>query len=605
MTNNLQKARHILVIEDERGRRTISLEELKYSIGRRSDSNIVIYSKQASRQHATLVRKSNNQTASYSYWILDGDLEGNKSHNGIYVNGTKCLVHELKNGDLINFGCEVNASYHMITTTSSTFISNVEPSDRTFGADRETSGESIAIASKTPPQISTLILQDGNNIGFADTIQEQTYLDLVTELPNQLLFSEYLSLAINNAIRNNRLIGLLLFDIEQLRNINNQYGYETGDQVLQTISKKLKESIRGGDIVARWTGDDFIIMLPHINSVEDVEKIKQRISNIFNQPLEINGHKMPIKIAVGTATYPHQGLEINLLIQNLEANLLITKRVNQKNKQATSTSISNEQNRLVQIEKMLEQALEKQEFMLYYQPQINSHNGRIEGLEALVRWKHPQVGLVPPNKFLPLAEKTNLIFPINRWIIQTAAQENKNWQKEGLFSFPITVNISSQQFHESNFGQLIAQILEETELDAQFLELEVTEASLLENLSTARQAILELQEIGIRLSLDDFGLGYSSISYLNQLPIKKIKIAQSLVKELDNPQANTALIAAIIGLGKSFHVQVVAEGVESQQQLLTLQNLGCVSMQGNRFSYPLPLKETTQFLRLHHTLDGE
>ncbi|MBR8829829.1 MAG: hypothetical protein N5P05_001215 [Chroococcopsis gigantea SAG 12.99] len=605
MTNSLQKARHILVIEDERGRRTLSLEELKYAIGRKSDSGIVIYSKQASRHHATLVRKTNNQTSSYSYWILDGDLEGNKSHNGIYVNGTKCLVHELKNGDLINFGCEVNASYHMITTSGDTFISNEDQPLRTLGTEKETSSNSVAVATKNANQKSTLILQDSNTIHFADTIQEQTYLDLVTELPNKLLFSEYLSLAINNAIRNNRLIGLLLFDVEQLKNINNQYGYETGDRVLQGISKRLKDSVRGGDILARWSGDDFIVMLPQINSIEDVEKIKLRISKVFDSIFDVDGHKIMVNVSVGSAVYPHQGLEINLLIQNLEANLLISKRINQKAKQNTSVGRVNEESRLAQAEKMLQQALDKQEFQLYYQPQINSQTGQIEGLEALVRWKHPQVGLVPPNKFLPLAEKTNLIFPINRWIIQTASQQNKSWQKEGLFSIPITINISPQQFHDPYFGQLIKQVLEETGLEPHFLELEVTESNLLENLSTARQAILELQEIGISLSLDDFGLGYSSISYLNQLPIKKIKIAQSLVKELVSAEANTALIAAIIGLGKSFHVQVVAEGVENQQQLLTLQELGCVSMQGNRFSYPLPLQETTRFLRLHHTLAGQ
>jgi diguanylate cyclase (GGDEF)-like protein len=300
---------HILVIEDDKYRKTISLEESTHSIGRHKTNTIVINSKQASRKHATLIRRLNTKTNSYSFWILDGDLEGNKSINGVFVNGEKCLVKELKNGDLINFGCNVNASYHCTSNWSDTFV-NIErvrngatsTQEHQFGDIGTTTAFKAALRTNF-----TLTDTHHEKINSKETVQEQAFRDPLTELPNRVLFNEYLTIALSNAKRNQNIIGVVLLDIDGFKHINEGFGYPVGDRLLKCCAERLNACFRSGDIVARWGGDEFAILLPRISTLEDASKIAQRILDVLNQPFEVSGQNLQLSAQLGMALYPQDG----------------------------------------------------------------------------------------------------------------------------------------------------------------------------------------------------------------------------------------------------------------------------------------------------------
>lgn len=600
MINGSSNSRYLLIVEDPQGRRTIPLEEMKYSLGRKSDNQIVLYSKHASRYHATLIKKSIDRQ-NFSYWILDGDLEGNKSHNGIYVNGSKCLIHELKDGDLINFGCDINASFHLIASQERIEQAPVKSPGQgrvTITENEENSSQNNLHAK------STLILHHSQSqiISFDDTIQDESFLDALTDLPNRSLFNEYLSIAINNAQKNNKLLGLLLLDVEQLRDVNNQLGYRLGDKLLQIVSERLKESLRAGDIVARWGGDEFIILLPQINTAKDLEKVSQRIIKTLETNYEIENHSLAVRLSLGSVIYPPDGSDRKVILQKLEENLVAAKNNINNTSQRESVKVDPKNTRSSKVEYFLYQAIRNNELTLYYQPQVNITQGQVEGLEVLLRWLHPQFGLIAPHRFLPLVEESELILELNRWVLKNACQQAQIWQQRGLLYTPMSINLSPHQFRDPQFLTTLEEVLTETKIEPSSLEMEITETSLLENSSETSRILEELQKLGISIILDDFGSGYASIAYLSQFPLKKLKIEQSLTKKLTaNPQ-DTRFISAALAIAKSFNLIAIAKGVETQQQLEILQELGCQRIQGNRISCPLALEEITKFLDLHRTL---
>ncbi len=571
MTSFSSSTSHLLVIEDAKGRRTIPLEQIKYHIGRHSSNHITIFSQQASRHHATLIRRRNSTTDALTYWIVDGDLEGNKSYNGIYINGKKISVYELKDGDLINFGCEVNASYYQskpdLLVESFSFVD--------------------------PP---------GNNI-IDDTLEQQSYIDEVTQLPNKNLFKEYLSIAVNNIAKTQKILGVIFFEIVQFSNIKNKYGSEITEKLLYSLAERLKSSIRFKDIIFYWQEDQFVILLPEISTVEDMDRIGERIFTTLKQSFEIDTQSIYLKINSGFSLYPTHTKDSHNLIklaqQKLKENIYQSSYTNKSNR-----DISLKTQQFLKIEQLLHGALSNQEFALYYQPQVNIRTGKVEGLEALLRWIHPKFGIISPVKFLNVAEETELIIPITDWVLKTVCEQYKAWQKEGAYLLTMAVNISSAYFGNKFLLDKVKKVLPKTSEYMNFLELEleVNEKTLLGNLEFSQEVLHGLNELGIKVTLDDFGLGYSSISCLNQLPINKLKISQILVGSLSKNNNNRTLIAAVIALGQTFQMEVVAEGVENQEHLEILHSLGCQKMQGKRFSKPLTVWEATEFLRLHHTL---
>ncbi|MGK7930513.1 MAG: EAL domain-containing protein [Microcystaceae cyanobacterium] len=603
--HDVSPIRYILILEDQTSRRMITLDGDKYTIGRQNESSIILKSRKASRQHATLVRKTNTKTRQYSYWIVDGDLEGKRSHNGIFINGDKCLIHELKDGDLINFGCEVNASYHIMSylIEEENKINELPPlppfsPDQTDPDSPDTNDQNTLILSDSHIEKPATLVDD-------DTFQDQSYLDSVTGLPNQVLLQEYLSIALANTKRNSSILALLLFDIDQFEKINETYGYVVGDQILVNVGELLNDCVRSSDIVARWSGNNFAILLPQLKDLENGEEIQKRILKRLSNPLEIDKFSIVLSVRTALTIYPQHGQDISSLIDDLEHKLQDSSNQPQVKKLPVLEDIKRKQSismtpdRLTKIEHRLEIALQRQELFLVYQPQINIDTNTVEVMEALLRWKHPQKGFIAPRQFFHLLEQTELIKPTTQWILETACLQNQQWQSSGIHPLTVSINISARQFQHPQFLQLVAQTLTKTGLDPHWLELEITEATVLQNLEQSHQILHSLKELGVYLSLDDFGLGIISISCLQNLPFHKLKIEQSCIRQLTANPENTALISTLIHLGKTFNLQVVAEGVETQQQVEILRNLDCNAMQGYRFCQPLTVEQATQFLQFH------
>jgi diguanylate cyclase (GGDEF)-like protein len=606
MVNYSQPVGHILVIEDEQYRRTISLEESSYSIGRDSKNTIIISSPKISRKHATLLRrhdpKKKNQ---HSYWILDGDLEGQKSLNGIHVNGEKCVARELKHGDLINLSKNVNATYYEMTNWSDTLVNLTQ--NKTINSEENIS------KSTSPNQLgqsetaikrfkSTLSSSESiiDNLHIKDTVIADSCHDNLTELPNQNLFREYISIALKNAMRNQNLMAVAFVHFENFKAINDKLGCQIGDQLLQYYAKRLSGCFRAGDIVGRWGSDEFGILLPKISNIEDIVRIKQRIMTNLQQPFDIAGNQLYLNSSLGLALYPQDGQTIDILLTKAKGDLFFNQ---QKNKNQTNLELNNKNSKSVQIiktKKVLEQALAREEFFLQYQPQVKIHTGEICGMEALVRWQHPRLGIIPPNQFIKVAEETDFMTAIGQWVLKTACLQSQVWQQAGFIPIPISVNLSPRQLQDPNLASMVAQVLEETNLSPHLLELEVTETGILQNIELARHTLSALEKIGVHLAMDDFGTGYSALAQLKQFTFHSLKIAQAFVSHLtDNPQ-DIALISALIAWGRSLNLRIIAEGVENQQQLELLYSLECEEMQGYRFSKPLTSEEAFQFLSAHH-----
>jgi diguanylate cyclase (GGDEF)-like protein len=600
MINSSSNSRYLLIVEDPQGRRTIPLEEMKYSLGRKSDNQIVLRSKHASRYHATLIKKSIDRQK-FSYWILDGDLEGNKSHNGIYVNGNKCLVHELKDGDLINFGCDINASFHLIASQEK--IEQEPFKSLGYSQGKMTENETHSSPNDLHAKSTLIIHQSPSKIiSFDSKIQEEYSSVVLTDLPNRSLFNEYLSSAINNAQKNNKLIGLLLVDVGRLRNVNNKLGYRLGDKLLKILIERLRKSLRLEDMVAHWRGYEFIILLPQINAANDLEKVSQRIIKTLESNYEIENHSLVVRLSLGSVIYPTDGTDRKVILQKLEENLVAVKNNINNNSQIESVNVHPKNNRSSKVEYFLYQAMRNNELALYYQPQVNITQGQVEGLEVLLRWLHPQFGLIAPNRFLPLVEESELILELNRWVLKNACQQAQIWQQRGLLYTPISINLSPHQLRDPQLLTNLKEVLTESKIGPFFLEMEITETSLLENSRETGRILGDLQKLGISITLDDFGSGYASIAYLGQFPVKKLKIEQSLTKKLTNAPQDTRFISSLLAIAKSFNLIAIAKGVETQQQLEILQELGCERMQGNRISCPLAVKEMTTFLHTHRTL---
>jgi diguanylate cyclase (GGDEF)-like protein len=588
------KNSNLIVIEDQKYRQTFFLEEETYSIGRHEKNSIIIHSQQASRYHGTLMKRKSRNNNTYSYWIIDGDMNGKKSRNGIYVNGEKCIVQELKNGDLINFGCEVNATYYASHELSNTILDvSKHKTDEWTNNEREINSNYIL----SEPHIDMAF--EYQKLNPKDTVQAQEYQDLLTNLPNRILFKEYLSNALKNAKQYKSSMAIILLDINHFKAINKNFGYSIGDKILVEVAQRINSSLRGSDIVARWGDDEFIILLPKISQDDNLQKITQRILNNIGKSLQIFDNPLHLEYSFGCAIYPQDGGDTDILLRKSEIGLFNHKKQMISSKKNPNLTINTKASKLLKAKTALQQALSHQELELYYQPQIKIKTGEISGFEALVRWNHPDLGQVNPHKFIPIAEQTDLIIVMGEWILKQACIQNKYWQDQGLPSFIMSVNISPLQLKDPKFIEIIKQVLRATKLAPHWLELEVTEKAILTNLETVHKVLHELRQLGVHLSMDDFGTGYSCLNHLPKFPFGTLKIAQSCVKELTEKPENIAIISAAIALGNSLDLRVVAEGVETHKQLNLLQNLDCREAQGYLLSHPLNQEEATRFLKLY------
>ncbi|MBG1260793.1 EAL domain-containing protein [Nostoc commune] len=870
LANEQKKIRHLLVIQDLEGRRTVPLQETTYSLGRHPANTIILSSRSVSMQHAILLRVTVPETDQYGFQIIDGNYKGKGSTNGLFVNGTKCFSHNLRNGDVIAFGSnQAQAKYYAISNISekafsesfdvedlsgflseqgspanpfqtlaidpsfelasesalarlasfpelipnpiiemdlegrvtylnpaaalkfpklreigtkhpiltgllstvknlekNSFVREVEvgtevfeqsvlylpESDliRTFiirditeqkqataelrqrdrllqavaeaanyllgeinyetGIDRVlavvgeaakadraylfqnhphpatgeivvslrfewthpsvestyqdwqnqpyqgsglarwyavlSSGKSISgLTQQFPAAEQEFLIRDGiqslllvplclekefwGYLGLADCtfkrhwskheestllmmaasiigarerqqveekIRYQALHDMLTGLPNRLLFNELLNKTLPNATRNGESLAVIFLDLDRFKVINDTLGHTLGDQLLQSVAKRLQDSLRGGDTIARWGGDEFTILLPRVNDIEEVTLVSYRILQALEDAFHLQGHELYVTASLGIALLDNNSPDAETLIQHADAALYYAKDKGRNNYQFYSVSLSAKNPELLTLEKSLRYALERKEFTVYYQPRVNIATEEITGMEALLRWQHPEMGLVAPSVFIPLAEESGLIIPIGEWVLRTACIQNKIWQDAGLPPITIAVNLSLKQFRQPKLLEIIAEILEKTALEARFLELEITESIAIENLDFTKTVLENLQQMGVYISIDDFGTGHSSLSRLQLLPIHNLKIDKSFIQDLMHDVKVAHIIKAIVGLGQSLGLKLTAEGVEKEEELEFLRSINCDDVQGYLFYRPLSAEKATEIL---------
>ncbi len=430
-----------------------------------------------------------------------------------------------------------------------------------------------------------------------EKIRYQAFHDLLTELPNRILFNEQLSVSLNGAVSNENKLAVMFLDLDRFKTINDTLGHDAGDRLLQEVAKRIKSCLRSGDTVARWGGDEFTLVLPHIHSRKDAAAIAERIQAALKPEFALADRNLHVNSSIGIALYPDDGEDADTLIKNADAALYRAKEQGRNTWEFYTPAINSKASELLTLENSLYGALERGEFEIYYQPKVNIDSWKITGMEALLRWRHPALGLVSPAIFIPLAEENRLIVPIGEWLLKTACLQNKAWLEAGFFELRVAVNLSVRQFQQSNFVEMVARILAETGLEPRFLELEITESTAMQDIELCGKILTELNAMGIRLSMDDFGTGYSSLSYLKMFPFDSIKIDKSFAGDLTGDRCDAAIAKAAIAIGRGLNLQVVAEGVETPEQLACLKALQCEEMQGFFFSPPLSVQDATALLQ--------
>jgi diguanylate cyclase (GGDEF)-like protein/PAS domain S-box-containing protein len=411
--------------------------------------------------------------------------------------------------------------------------------------------------------------------------------DLVTNLPNRLLLNDRISQSISRARRLNRPLAVIFLDLDRFKYINDSLGHATGDKLLQSVSKRLLAGLRGSDTVSRQGGDEFVILLSEIADPEDLAASARKILLLLNAPHSIGEQDLHIGGSIGISVYPGDGEDAETLIKNADTAMYHAKERGRNNFQFFKAEMNLKAVERQSLEGSLRRALEREEFLLHYQPKVNLDTGEITGVEALIRWQHPDRGLVPPSQFVPIAEDCGLILQIGRWVLREACRQARAWQNAGLPPLPIAVNVSAVEFRDMGFAERVRTVLSETGLEARYLELELTEGVLMEDAETMVSVLQELKMMGVLLAVDDFGTGYSSLSYLRQFPIDVLKIDQSFVNQITADPDDSTIVSAIINMGKSLKHLVVAEGIETREQRAYLQAQRCAEGQGYLFSAPL------------------
>lgn len=420
-----------------------------------------------------------------------------------------------------------------------------------------------------------------------EKIQILAYSDSVTGLPNRVLFQDRLKLAMAQADRHGRRLALLFLDLDNFKNINDTLGHSIGDQLLKSVADRLKDLVRETDTIARFGGDEFILMMGDVARQEDVARAAERIMDRIRPPFVFSGYEVITTGSIGIVFYPDDGKDMEALLQNVDMAMYNAKGQGRNNFQFYNRSMNLKLADLLVLKNGLVHALERKEFVAFFQPQYKIADGTLIGAEALIRWVHPDRGLVSPDLFISLAEETGLIVPIGQQMLRTACHQWRNWQASVL-EMPVAVNLSAREFRQENLVTIVAGILKDTGLEPSLLELEITESIAMQNVEFTKRLLDELQEMGIKIAIDDFGTGYSSLSYLTRFPIDSVKIDRSFIKEILNDRRTAAIVSGIIALAHSLEFSVLAEGVDKPEQLAWLKKEGCDKVQGFLFSPPIP-----------------
>ena len=411
--------------------------------------------------------------------------------------------------------------------------------------------------------------------------------DALTDLPNRVLLTDRMNQAIARAKRNGTRAAVIYLDLDGFKQINDSLGHDIGDKTLRSVAARLSSCVRDSDTVSRQGGDEFVVLLAEISHPEDASVMARKILTALTSSHSLGETNLHITLSIGLSTYPEDGQDSETLLKNADTAMYQAKKTGRNNYQFYTKQMNARAIERQGVEADLGFALDRNEFVLHYQPKINLETGRITGMEALIRWAHPQRGLVCPGEFIPIAEECGLIAPIDKWVLREACRQVKEWKDLGLPIVPVSVNVSSLEFRSGDFVEGLCRILKETSLEPTYLELELTESVLMRRVESTMTVLNGLKAIGVRLAIDDFGTGYSSLSYLKKFPIDALKIDQSFVRDITTDPGDAAIVTAVITMAKSLRKSVVAEGVETEDQLKFLKKHDCEEAQGYYFSKPL------------------
>ena len=426
-----------------------------------------------------------------------------------------------------------------------------------------------------------------------EKIKYMAYHDLLTSLPNRVQFVQRLESRIEQAKKQGGSFAVMYIDLDGFKRINDTMGHMVGDELLKAVGRRLVESVRKKDVAARIGGDEFALLLPHMNAA-DAAACAQRLIKEMGQKYMIHGREMYVTPSIGISMYPDDGHTYEELLQHADAAMYHAKGEGKNQFRFFEPAMIESMKKKLLLESALRKALEENQLRLHYQPQVDIKRNKLIGVEALVRWYHPETGMVPPSDFIPTAEESGLIIPLGEWVLREACRQIKHWHRAGYEPFPVAVNISIRQFMAEGFPNLVQEILAETGLDPHFLELEITE-SLASDFRAAKEILYELKRIGVKVSIDDFGSGYSSLRYLSELPINKLKIDRVFIQELN--LKNQSVIKAMIALAKNLELEVIAEGVETDSQVEFLKAQHCYLVQGYRFFKPMEAAQMEELLQ--------
>jgi diguanylate cyclase (GGDEF)-like protein/PAS domain S-box-containing protein len=422
-------------------------------------------------------------------------------------------------------------------------------------------------------------------------LQNNAYHDTLTGLPTRALLNERLAHQLNHSKRKKQVMALLLLDLNRFKLINDTLGYAAGDLLLQIVTTRLKSCVREVDAIFRLGDDEFAIILEDIAQPQDAARVAKRVLSICSLPFQLTEQEIYITISIGISLFPSDGEDVETILKNAEAAMQRAKELGINNYQHYKPAMNVKAFEQLTLEHNLRKALRENEFIVYYQPLIDLLSGQLTGSEALVRWKHPELGMIQPGRFIPLAEETGLILPLGEYVLRSACEQTRTWQQKYCKSLSVSVNLSARQFQQQDLVLLVSKALEDSSLQPGQLELEITESLGMKNPELTLKTLNELKAMGIRISIDDFGTGYSSLSYLKKFPIDTIKIDRSFVSDIHHDSNDAAIVLAIIALAHSLGLKVIAEGVELKEQADYLKHHGCEKVQGFLYSQPLPAHE--------------
>jgi len=434
-------------------------------------------------------------------------------------------------------------------------------------------------------------------------LESLAHYDQLTGLPNRALFYDRLNQTLARTRWHQQHVAVMFLDLDRFKVINDTLGHDMGDLVLKEVAARLLSLVRDGDTVARLGGDEFAIILVDIATSDDIPNLAQTILGALETPLEIKGQEFFVTTSIGISCHPGDGDDARLLVTNADIAMYHAKEQGRNNYQFHSSSMDAKAVERLLLETRLRHALEREEFQLHYQPKVDLGTGQLNGMEALVRWQPPGEEMISPMHFIPLLEDTGMIVPVGEWILYTACAQTKAWHEAGFTKLRVSVNLSARQFKQQGLVEMVIRVLEKTGLDPQHLELEITESILMEHKDRTADALSRFNDLEIHITIDDFGTGYSSLGYLKRFPIKTLKIDRSFIQDIPDDADNVALTQAIIAMAQSLKINVVAEGVETNEQLVFLMNLQCNEIQGFYFSRPLTVDAFTQLLKENRCLD--